>query len=58
MNYIRADCPLLRFSGLMSMGALHDIEGFKTMAALRDSLITDDLTNEKFVLSMGTSADY
>lgn len=49
---------MLHFAGLMSMGALHDIEGFKTMAALRESLVNEDLTRDKFILSMGTSADY
>ena len=42
----------------MAMGALNDIEGFRTMASLRDSLITDELSAEQFVLSMGTSGDY
>ena len=29
MSYIRNECPLLRFKGLMTMGLLKDIEGFK-----------------------------
>lgn len=40
------------------MGALYDVEGFRAMAALRDSLVSEELTREEFILSMGTSADY
>lgn len=58
VNYIRNDCPLLRFSGLMAMGAVGDIDGFVTMQTLRDALLNDELPAEKFVLSMGTSGDY
>lgn len=59
VNYIRNDCPLLRFNGLMAMGAINDIEGFQQMARLRDSLATDDLLPaHEFILSMGTSGDY
>jgi uncharacterized pyridoxal phosphate-containing UPF0001 family protein len=29
ISYIRNECPLLRFKGLMTMGLLKDIEGFK-----------------------------
>ena len=59
ITHIRQDCPLLQFSGLMSMGLLHDVEGFKTMAKLRQELLEmSGLTEDKFVLSMGTSADY
>lgn len=42
----------------MAMGALNDVDGFRTMAGLRDSLVTDELSAEQFVLSMGTSGDY
>lgn len=42
----------------MAMGALNDIEGFKAMASLRDSLINEELKREDFILSMGTSADF
>ena len=59
VNHIQAACPQLKFSGLMSMGLLHDIEGFKTMAALKNDLLdASGLTEETFHLSMGTSADY
>ena len=59
INHIKNDCPKLQFTGLMSMGLLHDIEGFKTMASMRmDLLEMSGLTEENFVLSMGTSADY
>ena len=40
------------------MGALNDVEGFKTMASLRESLLDESLGREDFVLSMGTSADF
>ena len=59
MTHIQTDCPLLKFSGLMSMGLLHDVEGFKAMAALKQELMEQSgLTEETFQLSMGTSADY
>ena len=59
INHIKKDCPLLQFSGLMSMGLLHDIEGFKTMASMKkEYLELSGLTEDSFVLSMGTSADY
>ena len=59
VGHIQADCPQLKFSGLFSMGLLHDIEGFKMMAALKKDLMeTSGLTEETFLLSMGTSGDY
>ena len=58
VSYIRTDCPMLRFNGLMAMGALNDVEGFRAMAALKTSLVTEDLTADNFILSMGTSVDY
>ena len=59
ITHIREDCPLLQFSGLMSMVLLHDVEGFKTMARMRQELLEmSGLKEEEFVLSMGTSADY
>ena len=58
VSFIRTTCPLLRFKGLMAMGALNDTEGFQIMAGLRDSLVTEELTASDFVLSMGTSGDY
>ena len=41
VNFIRSDCPSLRFQGLMSMGALNDLEGFRSMARLRESLLSE-----------------
>jgi len=58
VSYIRTDCPMLRFNGLMAMGALNDVEGFRAMATLKTSLVTEDLTTDNFILSMGTSVDY
>ena len=59
VGHIQTDCPQLKFSGLMSMGLLNDIEGFKMMATLRKDLLEmSGLTEETFVLSMGTSNDY
>ena len=40
VSFIQEDCPLLRFAGLMAMGALNDVEGFRVMATLRDSLVS------------------
>ena len=31
VTYIVKDCPHLEFRGLMSMGKLHDIEGFRVL---------------------------
>ena len=42
----------------MAMGAIGDLEGFRQMATLRDSLVSEELPREQFVLSMGTSGDY
>ena len=42
----------------MAMGALNDVEGFQIMSGLRDSLVTEELNAEDFILSMGTSGDY
>ena len=39
LSHIQGDCPQLKFSGLMSMGRLHDLEGFKAMAALKKELL-------------------
>ena len=58
VSHIRTACPLLRFNGLMAMGAIGDIQGFETMAALRDILVGEDLSAGDFILSMGTSGDY
>ena len=58
VTFIRTDCPLLRFKGLMAMGALNDIEGFRAMSTLRDALVSPDLDQDDFILSMGTSQDF
>ena len=42
----------------MAMGAVGDLEGFQVMKALRDTLVTDNLPAEQFILSMGTSGDF
>jgi uncharacterized pyridoxal phosphate-containing UPF0001 family protein len=31
IRFILKDCPMLEFKGLMTMGKLHDIEGFKVI---------------------------
>ena len=56
--FIRESCPKLRFKGLMSMGMLHDIEGFRKMYKLKTELADESLPETEFVLSMGTSADF
>ena len=42
----------------MSMGMLHDVEGFRKMYKLKTELADDSLPETEFVLSMGTSADF
>jgi PLP dependent protein len=39
VDYILKECPKLHFCGLMTMGKLHDIEGFRLMYELRSKLI-------------------
>jgi uncharacterized pyridoxal phosphate-containing UPF0001 family protein len=59
VKYIKTDCPKLSFRGLMSMGILKDIEGFKVMYDLKQKLVDDGfISMEDCILSMGTSADY
>jgi uncharacterized pyridoxal phosphate-containing UPF0001 family protein len=31
VNFIRKECPFLSYQGLMTMGRLHDVEGFKVI---------------------------
>ena len=57
VTYIRQECPRLNFRGLMSMGLLHDVEGFRKMFQLRKELADEILPEEHFILSMGISAD-
>ena len=40
------------------MGLLHDVEGFRKMTNLKKELADDQLPEDQFVLSMGTSADF
>ena len=43
----------------MTIGKMHDIEGFRAMHELKEKVIKDfNLESDKFILSMGTSADY
>ena len=64
VDHINGECPQLQFKGLMGMGKLGDIEGFRMMTALRASLLPQLLENKlmqkesEFELSMGTSADF
>ena len=55
IEFIRKECPKLKFNGLMSMGMLSDVEGFRKMYKLKQELINDELKEEDFILSMGTS---
>lgn len=58
VSFIRESCPKLHFNGLMSMGMLNDIEGFSLMYKLKQELADENLKEEDFILSMGTSADF
>ena len=42
----------------MSMGMLCDVEGFRKMYKLKQDLVNDELKEEDFILSMGTSQDF
>ena len=42
----------------MSMGMLSDGEGFRKMYKLKQEFINDELKEEDFILSMGTSQDF
>ena len=42
VNHIKTDCPALRFAGLMAMGEVGDLDGFRMMAGLRDSLLSEE----------------
>ena len=59
VTFIMKECPQLEFRGLMTMGKVHDIDGFKLMYELKRKLIdTFSLDEASFILSMGTSADF
>ena len=57
---IREECPMLRFRGIMSMGAVGNEEEFKGVHELRNQMLAEftDLTADEFIVSMGTSQDY
>lgn len=61
-RHIRESCPFLRFRGLMSMGALGNVQEFRIMHQLKTDLLQSGqcahLTEDEFILSMGTSQDY
>lgn len=60
-NYICHECPELKLKGLMSMGKLNDVEGFRKMHELKLNILKEyaDFVNEAdFVLSIGTSKDW
>ena len=57
--YIYKECPKLLFRGLMTMGKLHDVEGFQLMQKMKEQVIEQFNTDrESFILSMGTSNDF
>eukprot|EP00347_Sterkiella_histriomuscorum_P010275 403376924 len=59
VEFIYKKCPFLRFRGLMTMGRLHDVEGFKAMQGLREQLVHHyEIDPQSFILSMGTSMDF
>lgn len=51
---------MLRFRGIMSMGAVGNEDEFKGVHELRNQMLTEftDLTADEFMVSMGTSQDY
>mmetsp|Transcript_17739 Transcript_17739/g.30036 ORF Transcript_17739/g.30036 Transcript_17739/m.30036 type:complete len:126 (-) Transcript_17739:87-464(-) len=60
-THIQTDCPMLRFRGLMSMGEIGDVDEFRAMHTLKQEMLPSFegvLSEEDFVLSMGTSQDY
>ena len=59
VDFIYKECPFLQFRGLMTMGRLHDIEGFKAMHALKEQVQeAHKIDSDAFILSMGTSDDF
>ena len=64
VEHINNSCPALAFRGLMAMGKVGDLEGFKQMSALRSELLPSLLerkvlqSESEFEISMGTSADW
>lgn len=59
VDFIYRECPMLRFRGLMTMGRLHDVDGFRTMQGIREQIQTrHEIEPEQFILSMGTSEDF
>lgn len=59
VSYIIKECPRLRFRGLMAMGKIGDIDGFRSVYQLKQKLIEEfKLDPESLILSMGTSADF
>ena len=51
---------MLRFRGLMGMGAVGDTEEFTAMYELKKKVLSEyaDLLEDEFMLSMGTSGDF
>lgn len=62
IEFIRDECPRLRFRGLMSMGAIGDTEEFEAIQKLKSEAIEEFkdtiIPEDEFILSMGTSSDY
>lgn len=59
--HIKENCKNLRFRGIMSMGAVGNVEEFREVYQLKNSILNDfkDLiSDEDFIISMGTSTDY
>lgn len=60
-KYIRDECQYLKFSGLMSMGEIGDVEEFRIIRRLKTKMLqefTDFINEDHFIVSMGTIADY
>ena len=60
VSFIKTECQMLRFRGLMSMGAVGDTEEFASVYNLKKKILSSyaDLSEDEFMLSMGTSADF
>ena len=64
VTHIVEECPHLEFKGLMAMGKVGDVTGFREMVKLKQALLPDLITRKlmrdssDFELSMGTSQDY
>ena len=61
IQHINDACPFLNFRGLMSMGAIGNVEEFQAINKLKSEVLNkfgEKIKEEDFIVSMGTSQDY